>query len=95
MKLAEIIANAHNSNFSEESFSLLRSEKNAKNVFTILRHGWSYQEKEYSAKCWEILDFVAKNVTGFQADIAEKAKFSGYEMSEKQTWCVSFAFINF
>ena len=44
-KLADIIAAAHERNFTDEQYN-----------------------KEYSAACWQILDFVAKNITGFQAD---------------------------
>ena len=40
-----------------------------------------------------IITHVAKNITGFQADIAEKAKWNKFEMSEKQTWCVAYSFI--
>ena len=92
-KLADMMAAARESNFTEEQFNNLRAEKNAKRVFDILRNGFSFQEKEYSAACWQILDYVAKNITGFQADIAEKAKWNKFSMSEKQTWCVAFSFI--
>jgi hypothetical protein len=39
-----------------------------------------------------ILETVAKKVNGFQADIAEKA-LGGYGMSNKQKWCVAYAYV--
>lgn len=94
MKTTEILSELHNSNFTEDQINNFRLEKNVKKVFDFLRNGWSCQEKEYKVKCYQILDFVAKNIKGFQADIAEKAKINRFPMSEKQTWCIAYAFIN-
>ena len=41
-KLADIIAAAHERNFTDEQFSNLKAEKNAKRVFDILKNGWAY-----------------------------------------------------
>jgi hypothetical protein len=95
-KLANDLAAIHEANFTAEEFNRLRVDKNAKRIFDILFRGWSYNNKEYSAKSREILDFVASNIKGFQADIAAKAKsIDAYEMTQKQIWCIAYAFINF
>lgn len=54
------------------------------------------KEFEYDEIADTIIDMVAHYATGFVVDIAKRFRFTGEldgrEMSEKQRWCVSFAF---
>ena len=49
-------------------------------------------EVNYGGVGETILVNVAENAGGFQADIAKKA-LDGMRISDKQAWCVAFAFL--
>ena len=94
MKLADRIA-AHNERMIEIYSDVLSSEKSkAKDLFRVLdgdyesvRSGNGYGDEAKS-----ILKKVAENADGFAKDIANKYLTSIYKMSEKQAWCVAFAY---
>lgn len=54
------------------------------------------KEFEYDDIADTILEMVSKYATGFVVDIAKRfglsGELDGREMSEKQRWCVAFAF---
>jgi hypothetical protein len=91
-KLAEIRANATYSSMSLEGLNEMRKTNNAKNVFDCL--SFDYNDKCYSLTADSILKAVKIHGDGFAVDIATRfsdpaTKFS---MSEKQAWCVAYAF---
>lgn len=74
---------------------------NVKNIFNAIdgrvEMGMNgKKEFEYSDIADTIIEMVAKYATGFVVDIAKRfglfGELDGREMSEKQRWCVAFAF---
>lgn len=93
MKLAEMIANYYESSMTEEQLNNLRTSANAKSVFNCL--DFNYSDNCYSNDADSIMKFVAKYSKGFVVDIANRFSdpSNKYPMSDKQKWCVAFAFI--
>ena len=93
MKLADMIAEHYETSMTEEQLNNFRTSGNAKAVFNCLN--FNYSDKCYSADADSILKFVAKYSKEFAADIAKKYSdvSNKYEMTEKQAWCIAFAFI--
>ncbi len=95
MKLSETIASIYENQFDINTLNDLRKSNNAKNVFQIISMGWNSREKFYSNKSCQIMDAIKENSNGFVVDIATKFEniSNPYKMSEKQAWCLAFAFI--
>lgn len=95
MKLAELISNHYENVMPIESLNALRTGNDAKMVFEILSNGFSYRDKEYSLDADSILKAVRDYSEGFVVDIAKRfsSPSNKFEMSQKQAWCVAFAFI--
>jgi hypothetical protein len=93
MKLADMIANHHESSRTEEQLNNLRTSGNAKSVFDCL--DFNYSEKCYSNDADSIMKFVGIYSEGFVLDIAKRFSdpSNKYPMSDKQRWCIAFAFI--
>jgi hypothetical protein len=93
MKLAEMISNQTYSSLSIEKLNEMRKSKKAKNVFECLN--FDYNDKCYSLTADSILKAVKLNCTGFIVDVATRfsSPSNKFAMSEKQAWCVAFAFI--
>ena len=89
MKLAERRAAEKEATYSEKSLSALKADKNPKAVFDALKFNF---DGHYTPAACQIFDEVKKN-GGFVADIATRFSTSNYEMSEKQAWCIAYAFI--
>ena len=92
-KLAELRAAATYSQMSLEAMNEMRKAGNAKRVFECLN--FDYNDKCYSLTADSILKAVKIYGQGFVKDIATKYQDAGnkYAMSEKQAWCVAFAFV--
>ena len=92
-RLAELRANATYSSMSLECLNEMRISGNAKNVFNCL--SFDYNDRCYSLTADSILKAVMQNCNGFVKDIATKYQDASnkYAMSEKQAWCIAFAFI--
>ena len=92
-KLADIRANATYSSMSLEGLNEMRTSKNAKNVFDCL--SFDYNDKCYSLTADSILKAVKTYCNGFVKDIATRFQDASnhFAMSEKQAWCVAYAFI--
>ena len=92
-KIAELRAKATYSTMSIEDFNEMRKAGSAKKVYDCL--SFDYNDKCYSLTADSILKSVKLNCEGFVKDIA--TRFSDHSnklaMSEKQAWCVAFAFI--
>ena len=93
MKLADKRAAAIYGSVSIDAINELRKSNNAKKVFNALY--FDVNDRGYSDFADSILKNVAKFSTVFAGDIAKKYSDAGnkFSMSEKQTWCVAFAFI--
>lgn len=70
---------------------------NVKNIFNAIDGIFVSGSKfEYSDVADTILDMVANYAQGFVTDIAKRFRFNGElggrAMSDKQRWCVAFAF---
>lgn len=67
--------------------------KNVKEIFNAIYNCYDFQLKEYCGIGSAIIEIVAEGAEGFVKDICQR--FGGFgvrSMSEKQTWCVAFAF---
>jgi hypothetical protein len=91
--LSEIRANATYSVMSIEELNNLRKSGVAKNVFSKLR--FDKNDNCYTLTAETILTAVKMYCDGFVKDIATRFSDTANrtEMSEKQAWVVSFAFI--
>lgn len=66
---------------------------NVKNIFNAIDGSYfSRSQFEYSDVADTILEMVERYATGFVTDIANRFRTSGRIMSDKQRWCVAFAF---
>ena len=92
-KLAELRATATYSQMSLEAMNEMRKAGNAKRVFDCLN--FDYNDKCYSLTADSILKAVKIYGQGFVTDIAKRFQDAGnrFEMSQKQAWCVAFAFV--
>lgn len=92
-RLAEIRSKATYASMSLEELNNLRASGDAKSVFNCL--SFDYNDKCYSLTAESILKAVKNYSEGFVADIATRfsSPSNKFEMSEKQAWCVAFAFI--
>ncbi len=92
-KLAELRANATYSSMSIEDLNDMRKSNNARKVFDCLK--FDFNDKCYSDAADSILKAVMTYCDGFVKDIATRFQSASnhYEMSEKQSWCVAFAFV--
>lgn len=75
----------------------LKVAANAKAIFSQLRLSEDFDMASKEFGSWSdnaeiILEEVAKNGSGFKAEIATKA-LRYKSMTEKQAWCVAFEFI--
>ena len=73
----------------------IRSPKHAFDALSCNRLNGNKVEgytTEYCGVAEGIMEQVVDKVNGFQKDIAEKA-LGGYGMSDKQKWCVCYAYI--
>jgi hypothetical protein len=61
----------------------------------MLRTGYDYYDKDYSDFTCCIMSAVARYSEGFVVDIAKRFSdiSNKYEMSEKQQWCIAYAFL--
>jgi len=69
--------------------------KNVKSIYNALEGDFVGKSKfEYSLLADTILEIVAKGAEGFVKDIAERFHSidNRYPMSDKQRWCVAFAY---
>lgn len=68
----------------------------AKEVFNAIcakNYGGKFNNRiEWTENAEHILNVVAENSLGFQADIADRA-LEGNNISDKQVWCVAFEFL--
>lgn len=67
--------------------------KNVKEIFNAIYNCYDFQLKEYCGIGSAIIEIVAEGAEGFVKDICQR--FGGFgvrSMSEKQAWCVAFAF---
>jgi len=90
-KLADLRAAATYQTVTKEMINDLRTSKNAKKVFDCMN--FDYNDKTYTNVADSILFAVENNCSGFVVDIAKRFRMSTFPMSEKQTWCIAFAFI--
>lgn len=92
-KLAELRANATYATMSIEGYNEMRRAGNAKLVFDCLN--FDFNDKCYSLTADSILKAVKLNCEGFVKDIATRFTdpSNKFAMSEKQAWCIAFAFI--
>ena len=92
-KLAELRADATYSQKSLEAMNEMRKSGNAKRVFDCLN--FDYNDRCYSLTADSILKAVKIYGQGFVTDIAKRFQDAGnsFEMSQKQAWCVAFAFV--
>lgn len=70
---------------------------NVKKIFNAIDGGFESKSKfEYSELADTILEMVARYANGFVTDIAKRFRYNGELggriMSDKQRWCVAFAF---
>ena len=96
MKLADLRAEGYNNSISEEDLNKLRLSKNAKEVYNLLNFQFdSKYSGSYSLNSDSILKAVAKYSNGFVVNIAERfsSPSNKYPMSERQLWCISYAFL--
>lgn len=98
MKIADMIAESHERTITSQELNQLRTSGDAKRVYHLLERGWDSnngRDGSYDFVADTILSAVAKNSTGFVVDIANRFRdvSNRYEMSQKQTWCVAFAFL--
>jgi len=93
MKLADRIAQSLERSLTTEQINNLRTEGNPNPVFNILTS--NFFNKEYGMEAFQIMEAVKENCKGFVVEIAERfsSPSNRYEMSEKQAWCLAFAFI--
>lgn len=69
--------------------------QNVKNIFNALDGGYESRGKfEYNFVAQTIMDMVAAGSEGFVKDICERfnSESNRFPMSDKQRWCVAFAF---
>ena len=64
---------------------------NVKRVFDSVDTFYNGKAFEYGEIAETILEIVRKYGQGFVVDICEKALVKGFDLSEKQRWCVAFA----
>ena len=86
-----------------ESFINLYEAKNAKRVFDSIFGFWQERDfsgawrrggfTQYSDIAEDIFRIVMKYGEGFVVDICDKALNKAWELSDKQRWCVAFAFL--
>jgi hypothetical protein len=98
MKLADMIAEAHERTITSQELNQLRTSGDAKRVYNLLERGWDSNNGRagsYDFVADTILSAIAKNCSGFVVDIANRFRdvSNHYEMSQKQMWCCAFAFL--
>ena len=91
MGIAELRARATYQTVDVSFLNDLRKGGNAKEVF--LRINFDFNDRCFTNYGDCILKAVSIYDKSFAKDIAERFRASSFDMSDKQRWCIAFAFI--